>query len=356
MKEFNEDLWKLLKSTTIQSFVKMDLHQQFDEIASLIQSARAKAFYEINRTLVDLYWEIGKYISERTQNGSWGKSVVKNLSEYLLTNMPNPKGFSAQNLWRMKQFYETYFNNEKLSPLVREITWTNHLLLLSSTKSLEEKEFYLRLASREHYSKRELERQLNSGLFERVMLSPKTNLPKVMPGKDLRDFGFRDNYLVDFLNLPDGHSERDLRKQILRNLKNFILEFSKDFLLVGEEFSVMVGAEDFHIDLLFFHRELSCLVPFELKIDRFKPEYVGKMNFYLEILDRDFRKAHENPSVGILLCKEKDDEIVEIALNRSLSPMLIASYETRLIDKNLLRAKLHEFYESSLMESSSSEE
>jgi YhcG PDDEXK nuclease domain len=154
---------------------------------------------------------------------------------------------------------------------------------------------------------------------------------------------------MDFLHLPDGYSEKDLRKQILKNLKNFILEFSKDFLLIGEEYPVMVGTEDFHIDLLFYHRELRCLVPFELKIDRFKPEYVSKMNFYLEILDRDFKKEHENPSVGILLCKEKNEEIVEIALSRSLSPLLIASYETQLIDKKLLQSKLHEFYESSLL-------
>ncbi|TAK35721.1 MAG: DUF1016 domain-containing protein [Saprospiraceae bacterium] len=328
----------------------MDLHQQFDEIATLIQAARSKAFYEVNRTMVELYWEIGKYISERTQNGNWGKSVVKNLADYLQTNVPNPKGFSAQNLWRMKQFYETYLDDEKLSPLVREISWTNHLLLLSGTKSAEEKEFYLRLAIREHYSKRELERQLNSGLFERVIFSKKGNLPEILPGKDLREFGFRDNYLVDFLHLPDAHSEKDLRKSILKNLKNFLLEFGKDFILVGEEFPVLAGNEDFHIDLLFFHRELRCLVPFDLKIDRFKPEYVGKMNFYLEILDRSYKKEHENPSVGIILCKEKNDEIVEIALNRSLSPMLISSYETRLIDKNLLREKLHEFYEISLLD------
>ncbi|MBK9018282.1 MAG: DUF1016 family protein [Saprospiraceae bacterium] len=328
----------------------MELHHQFEEITSLIKAARLKIFREANRTVIELYWEIGHYIFEQTRDGSWGKSIVKKLAEYLAVNLPNSAGFSVQNLWRMKQFFETYHQTEKLSPLVREISWTNNLLILSGTKSDEEKEFYLRLAMREHYSKRELERQLSSGLFERVALSQKGNYPEIMPGKDLNEFGFRDTYLLDFLKLPDGHSEKDLRKSILKNLKDFILEFGKDFILVGEEFRVQAGNDDFYVDLLFFHRELQCLVPFDLKIDRFKPEYVGKMNFYLEVLDRDYKKPHENPSVGVILCKEKDDEIVEIALSRSMSPTLIASYETHLIDKGLLRSKLHEFYEISLLD------
>lgn len=328
----------------------MELHHQFEEITSLIKAARQKVYYEANRTLIELYWEVGKYVSEQTSNGGWGKSIVTELADYLSANLPNSTGFSSPNLWRMKQFYEAYQRNEILSPLVREISWTNNLLILSGTKTEEEREFYLRLAKREHYSKRELERQLSSGLFERVALSQKGNYPEIMPGKDLNEFGFRDAYLLDFLKLPDGHSEKDLRKRILKNLKDFVLEFGKDFILVGEEFRVQVGNDDFYVDLLFFHRELCCLVPFDLKIDRFKPEYVGKMNFYLEVLDRDHKKPHENPSVGIILCKEKDDEIVEIALRRSLSPTLIASYETHLIDKGLLRSKLHEFYEISLLD------
>ena len=330
----------------------MELRTQFEEIASLIKAARSKVFYEANRTVIELYWEVGKRISYRVTVGSWGKSVVAQLADYLQGQLPSQDGLSARNLWRMKQFYETYCGNEILSPLVTEISWTNNLLILSGTKSNEEKEFYLRLASREHYSKRELERQLSSGLFERVALSQKGSFPEIMPGKDLKEFGFRDAYLLDFLKLLDGHSEKDLRKGILNNLKNFILEFGKDFVLIGEEFPLQTGKDDFFIDLLFFHRELRCLVPFDLKIERFKPEYVGKMNFYLEVLDREYKKPHENPSVGVLLCKEKDDEIVEIALSRSLSPTMVATYETHQIDKAMLRAKLHEFYEVSLLEKS----
>ena len=327
----------------------MQLQNQFEEITTLIKAARSKAFYEVNRTVIDLYWEIGKYISRKVEVDKWGKNVVEELAKHLENQVADSSGFSPRNLWRMKQFYETYKDAPILSPLVTEISWSNNLLILSSSKSLEEKEFYLRLAIRERYSKRELERQLGSGLYERVMLAKAGNFPEVLPGKDLREYGFRDHYLLDFLQLRDGHSEKDLRKSILNNLRDFILEFGKDFILIGEEYPVQVGNEDYYIDLLFFHRELSCLVPFDLKIDRFKPDYVGKMNFYLEVLDREMKKPHENPSVGVILCKEKDAEIVEIALSRSLSPTLIATYETHLIDKNLLRQKLHEFYERSLL-------
>ena len=303
----------------------------------------------MNRTVIDLYWEIGKYISRKVAADSWGKNVVEELAKYLENQVADSSGFSPRNLWRMKQFFETYQDDEKLSPVVREISWSNNLLILSGTKSLEEREFYIRLVIRERYSKRELERQLNSGLYERVLLAKAGNFPEVLPGKDLREYGFRDHYLLDFLQLPDGHSEKDLRKSILKNLRDFILEFGKDFILIGEEYRVQVGNEDYYIDLLFFHRELCCLVPFDLKIDRFKPDYIGKMNFYLEVLDREMKKPHENPSVGVILCKEKEEEIVEIALSRSLSPTLIATYETQLIDKNLLRQKLHEFYEQSML-------
>ncbi|MEO5777908.1 MAG: PDDEXK nuclease domain-containing protein, partial [Flavobacterium sp.] len=306
----------------------MQLQNQFDEITTLIKTARSKAFYEVNRTVIELYWEIGKYISKKAEDDGWGKNIVEELAKHLENQVADTAGFSPRNLWRMKQFYETYKDIQILSPLVTEISWSNNLLIISGTKSLEEKEFYLRLAIRERYSKRELERQLGSGLYERVMLAKAGNFPEVLPGKDLREYGFRDHYLLEFLHLPDDHSEKDLRKNILKNLRDFILEFGKDFILVGEEYPVQVGKEDYYIDLLFFHRELCCLVPFDLKIDRFKPDYLGKMNFYLEVLDRELKKPHENPSVGVILCKEKDDEIVEIALSRSLSPTLIAAYET----------------------------
>ncbi len=243
----------------------------------------------------------------------------------------------------MKQFYETYKDDEKLSPLVRELNWTNNLEIFSRAKSPEEREFYLRLAIREKYSKRELVRQIESCLFERVAISDTKKVLGLIPSAEQLSF-IRDNYMLEFLSLPDGFKEKDLRKQIVSNLKQFILEFGKDFVFVGEEYRIQVGNEDFYMDLVFFHRELSCLVAFELKIDKFKPEYIGKMDFYLEALDRDVKKPKENPSIGVILCADKDDDVVEYALSRNISPTLVAEYKTKLIDKNILQRKLHEFY------------
>ena len=240
----------------------------------------------------------------------------------------------------MKQFYETYKDNQFVSPVVTQISWTNHLLILSSTKTDEEREFYIKLCLKERYSKRELERQLDSGYYERYMLSAGKLEPLPFPNKIKNNF--LDTYVLDFLNLPDKFSEYDFKKAIIGNLKSFILEIGKDFTYVGEEYRVMVGNSDYYIDLLFYHRGLACLVAFELKIGAFKPEHLGKMNFYLEALDREHKRNNENPSVGIILCASKEDEVVEFALSRSLSPTLISEYTLKLIDKNLLRQKLHE--------------
>ena len=255
------------------------------------------------------------------------------------------KGLSSQNLWRMKQFYEAYHTNPKLSPLVREISWTNNMIILSKSKTEEEREFYIRLSIKERLSKRELERQMDSAVFERVILSEEKLSPVVREIHPSANQAFKDNYILDFLSLPKKFSEKNLRKSIIQNLKNFILEFGKDFAFVGEEYRIQVGKKDFYIDLVFYHRDLQCLVAIDLKITDFKPEYLGKMEFYLEALDRDIKKGHEKPSVGLILCKSKDSKIVEYALNRSISPTLISQYETKLIDKKLLENKLDEFFE-----------
>ncbi len=241
----------------------------------------------------------------------------------------------------MKQFYEAYRDNEFVSPLVTQISWTNHILILSATKTIEEREFYIKLCITERYSKRELERQLDSAYYERYMLSKEKLSPIELP-ESIKS-SFLDNYVLEFLDLPDKFSESDFQKAITSNIKKFILEFGKDFTFIGEEYRVQVGGHDYYIDLLFYHRGLACLVAFELKIGAFKPEYIGKINFYLEALDREVKKDNENPSVGIILCASKDDEVVEFALSRSLSPTLVSEYTTRLIDKNLLKQKLHEF-------------
>ena len=240
----------------------------------------------------------------------------------------------------MKQFYETYKSNEKLSPLVREISWTNNLLIMTACKTDTAKEFYLKACIENHYSKRELERQIDSMLYERTAISDAKHGSLTKKNEGLS--ALRDAYVLEFLNLPSSYKEKDLSKQIVSHLKDFILEFGKDFSFIGEEYRVQVGGQDFYIDLLFYNRALSCLVPIELKIGNFKPEHIGQINFYLEALDRDVKKPNENPSVGVILCAGKDDAVVEYALSRSMSPTMVADYTLHLPDKKLLEAKLRE--------------
>lgn len=323
--------------------------KSFVKIVELIQQSKQRAVAYVNTELIELYWNIGKYISKKTESDGWGKGTVEELSRFIQKEMIGSRGFSVQNLWRMKQFYEVYLAFPKLSSLLRELTWTNNIIILSKTKSIEEKEFYLNLALKEKYTTRELERQINSAIYERFLLSQQklsslmTELEK--PAFQQINEVFRDKYIFEFLDLPENFSEKDLRKSLVKNLREFILELGKGFTFVGEEYRLQVGTKDFYVDLLFYHRGLQCLVAIDLKIDEFSPEYLGKMNFYLEALDNTQKLNHENPSVGLILCKTKDDEIVNYALNRSLSPTKIAEYETQLIDKNILKKKLHELGE-----------
>jgi len=312
----------------------------FNSILTLIKTSKDRILKTVNTEIIDLYWQIGKEISEKAQNGGWGKSVVEELSNQIAVNFGNMRGFSPQNIWRMKQFYETYRDSQILSTLLRELSWSNNLLVMSRAKTDEERLFYISLAIDEKYSYRELERQFDAMRYERTAISEikSNNLPIKQEIKER----FIDSYVLDFLNLPESHNESTLQKAIIANMKKFLLEIGKDFTFVSEEFRVQVGNSDFFIDLLFYHRGLSCLVAFELKTTSFKPEYIGKMNFYLEALDRDHKKSNENPSVGIILCADKDDEVVEYALQRNLSPVLIAEYTAKLPDKKLLQSKLRE--------------
>jgi predicted nuclease of restriction endonuclease-like (RecB) superfamily len=244
----------------------------------------------------------------------------------------------------MRQFYETYQGDEKVAALPRQLSWTHNLIIMGQSKRSEEREFYLRLAIQEKWSSRVLERQLKTALFERTVLNPIKASPLVIQTYPDGINIFKDAYMVDFLGLPTGHSEADLHQGLVGQLKNFLIELGRDFCFVGSEYPLQVGGRDFALDLLFFHRGLNCLVAIELKVGRFEPEYLGKLAFYLEALDRDVRKPHEHPAIGVLLCASKDDEVVEYSLSRTLSPALIAEYQTQLPDKKLLREKLHEFY------------
>lgn len=384
---------------------------EFSSIVKLIQEAQGRVRQYTNTALVTLYFDIGKTVSQKVAQGTWGEGTVQQLANYIQSEIPTLKSFNRRGLYRMKQFYEAYcpgseFDvllervtslntknqlDEKVSalpkllsnlivpplatlleknqnakvpplvsqlendinsaeiqfvpPLVTQIAWASHLEILSSCKSAEEKIFYIILAAKEKWTKRELNRQIASGYFERYALNNTkvSALPTQLPAKINEHL--KDIYSLEFLELGDDFSERDLQKAIVKNLKKFILEIGTNFSFVGEEYRVQVASRDYEVDLLFYHRALQCLVAFELKITDFKPEYLGKMNFYLEALDREHKQPHENSSIGIILCKSKDDEIVEIAMSRSLSPTKVAEYTTKLIDKKLLQAKLHELGE-----------
>lgn len=317
------------------------VNDDFTTVLNHIKNAKHKVYTHANTVLIELYWNIGKTISQKVKQAEWGKSVVSELAKFIVKNDPEAKGFSDKNLWRMKQFYETYQDNEKLATLWREIPWSQNRTIMT-LKSEEEREFYLRITHKEKYSVRELERQIESSLFERTVIGNQKLSAVLREMHPTIENTFKDSYVLEFLGLPMEHSESTLQKALIQNMKRFILELGRDFIFIGEEYRLQVGNTDFFIDLLFFHRGLSALVAFELKIEKFKPEHLGQINFYLEALDRDVKKPHENPSIGVLLCSDKDDEVVEYAMSRHLSPTLVSHYTTLLPDKKILQEKLHE--------------
>lgn len=314
----------------------------------IIEESRQNALKKVNEELIKMYWKVGEFLSKETEHASYGDAYIDEISREIQETFPGIKGFNRRGLYRMKKFYETYKDNEIVTPLVTQISWTNHLLIMSGCKTDEEREFYIRLCIKENYSKRQLERQLDSGYYERYMLSKETLLPESV--KKLGENPFLDSYVMEFLDLPNEFHENDLRKALIRNMKDFILELGKDFTFIDEEYKVQVGGDDFRIDLLFYHRGLQCLVAIELKIGKFKPEYISKLDFYLEALDRQVKKENENPSVGLLLCAAKNDEVVEYAMSRTMSPMLVSQYQLQLPDKAVLEKKLQQLVNISQIE------
>ena len=332
-------------STLMRELPQVAMEAAFTEVLQLIQAAKQRAYQAVNTELVTLYWQVGEYISRKLESSEWGDKVVNDLARYLARTQPGLRGFTRPNLFRMRQFYNAYRDEPIVSALLRQLPWTHHLAILSRSKMAEEREFYIRLAIREKWSSRELERQLGTARFERTILKPIKLSPLLRELQPQAAEFFKDVYNLEFLGLPAEHSEADLHGALLRNLGRFITELGRDFCFVGSQYPVQVGGQDFALDLLFFHRAMNCLVALELKIREFRPEDLGKLNFYLEALDRDHRKPHENPAIGLLVCATKDAEVVEYCLSRSLSPAMVAAYETMLPDKELLKAKLHEFYQ-----------
>ena len=323
-------------------------NNDFGAVISIIENAKGRALKAVNAELINMYWEVGEYLSKLCAESSFGDKVVDEVADYIAEANPTIKGFNRRGLYRMRQFYETYKDDEFVSALLTQISWTNHLAIMSKAKTVEERHFYITWCIKESYSSRELERQINSGYYERYMLSKGKCTSE--PIRRLKENPFLDAYVIEFLNLPMNFKECELRKGLIKNMKDFILEVGKDFTFIDEEYKVQVGGEDFRVDLLFFHRGLQCLVAFELKLGKFKPEYISKMDFYLEALDRQKKKENENPSVGVVLCASKDDEIVEYAMSRTMSPLMVAEYELKLPNKEILQKKLQELINIPLIE------
>ncbi len=325
----------------------------FDELVLMIEAARARAWQAVNFEMVSLYWNIGQWISGKMQEAAWGSKVVEKAAAYLAEKRPDLGGFSRRTLYRMAEFYNAYKDDEIVTPLVTQITWTNHLVILSRAKSPGERRFYLEKCAAEHCPKRDLERLFDSSYYERRRIGEAAPASALVT-QTVRSF-VPDVYALEFLDLPERHREATLRDAIVSHLRDFILELGKDFTFVGKEYPVKVGKSDFNIDLLFFNRSLRCFFAFELKTRKFRPSDIGQIDFYLETLDRDVRKPDENPSVGVILCTDKDDSVVEYALSRSMSPTMVASYQLVLPNKEILQNRLRQITELVLEENQISE-
>ncbi|MEN9797468.1 MAG: hypothetical protein RL653_1164 [Pseudomonadota bacterium] len=324
--------------------VGLERAPDFTEVLGFIEAAKVRAYQAVNSELVGLYWRLGEYLSGKLERSEWGAGVVEALAHEIARRHPGLRGFTRDGLFRMRQFYEAYRGNEIVAPLARQLAWTSHLVILGACKSPEERAFYVISAVRERWTRRELDRQIRAQAWARSDTRRTQAAPELERAHPGALSEFKSAYALEFLGLSPGHSEADLHAALLQNLGRFITELGRDFCFAGSEYPLQVGAQDFSLDLLFFHRRLQCLVAVELKVRAFQPEDLGKLNFYLEALDRDVRLPHERPSIGVLLCATKDVNVVEYALNRSLSPTLVAEYQAVLPAKEVLQQKLQEFY------------
>lgn len=298
-----------------------------DDVLSRIRSAQYEAMRAVNKEMISLYWEIGRQITERQKTLGWGKSIVENLSKDIQAEFPGIQGFGVSNLRDMARFYAEYQSNEILQPLVGEISWTKHILILTKCKDTQERRFYILATKRFGWTKNVLMHQIEGKAFENYLLG-QSNYDQTLPEsiKNQAVLALRDEFSLNFLDLSDEHSERELELSIVRNIRAFLLEFGNDFTFLGNQYRLEVGGQEYFIDLLLYSRQMQSLIAVELKVGEFKPEYKGKMEFYLNVLDDTVKLAHENPSIGIIICKEKNRTIVEYALRKSSTPIGVATY------------------------------
>ena len=365
---------------------QIELEKQFEYVNSIIEQHRSSAIAKVNTEALQTNWEIGQYISMQLKSSVWGAKVVSDLADYLKRQNPKRRGFGKRHLYNMVKFYEIYSREEfaniinglKLSEIVQSgiaqldniqqkeeivqlaiaqfeetfspmpqlltlVPFTGHLEIMNRCRTDEERIFYMLYASHQRLKTEELRRCIVNQTYSSLMEKEKMLSPKMFAEYPNAEFILKDKAFVDFLNLPVKHNEHHLHKGLLEHMKEFILELGKDFLFVDSEYGVEVGGSTKRIDLLFYHRALQCLVAIELKAVDFQPEFVGKMDMYLEALDRDVKRDNENPSIGIILCPSADRSMVEYTLSRSLSPTMIAEYQRKLIPLEVMRKSLEEY-------------
>ena len=298
------------------------------EIKGRIRTAQYDALRAVNKELISLYWNIGELIVSRQQGETWGHSVVEKLAADVRREFPGLQGFSAANMWRMKLFYENYSSSQKLAPMVREIGWSHNIAIFEKCKDELEREFYIRMTKAHGWTKNVLIHQIENQTYQKTLTS-QTNFDKTLPApmQSQLALAIKDEYLFDFLELSDEYSERQMETVILARVEPFLQQMGGVFAFLGSQYRLQVSDQEYFIDILLYHRKLKCLVAIELKIGAFIPEYVGKMQFYLAVLDDKVELPDENPSLGILLCKSKDRTIVEYALRESNKPIGVSSYQ-----------------------------
>lgn len=299
-----------------------------ESIKEKVYKAQYEALKKVNKEHIALCWYIGEKIVEKQQLHNWGKSVVENLSKDLQKEFPGIQGFSSDNLWRMRKFYLLFKDNQKLAPMVQEISWAKNIIIMEKCKDDLEREFYIRMTQKFGWTKDVLIHQIENQSYEKYLLN-QTNFDKAVPEKYRHQakLAVKDEYTFDFLELGDEHSERELEIGILNKIRKFLIEMGGYFSFIGNQYRVQVGDEEFFIDLLLYHRKLQCLVAVELKIGKFKPDYAGQMQFYLSALDDKVKLEEENPSIGIIVCKSKDRTIVEYTLKDVSKPVGVSTYK-----------------------------
>lgn len=319
-----------------------------------VRQAQYEALKAVNVHLINLYWEIGKSISEK-QTESWGKSIVANLSKELQKEFPGVSGFSVTNLWLMAQFYSEYYAIENLQPLVGEISWTKHIVIMTKCKDNTQRQFYTIATKKFGWTKDVLTHQIENKTYEKYLLN-QTNFNEAVPEKIKNQavLAVKDHYTFDFLELNDFHSERELEMELIKNIRKFLIEMGHHFTFVGSQFVVNVNDKEYKIDLLLYHRSLQCLVAVDLKINEFEPEHKGKMEFYLNVLNDKIKLPNENDSIGIIICKYKDRTVVEYSLKNTQNPIGIATYSTSVIlpekykeflpNQQLIEERLNDFF------------